>query len=377
MEIIKGRRYEGLYVHVPYCIGKCAYCDFYSVRIEEAPARAYLNALGSEARFLAPGPPDTVYVGGGTPTSLPAPMLSSLLEIVTEITHEAREFTVEANPGTLDDEKLGILKRSGVTRMSLGVQSLNDPELRSLGRLHTAKDALRAALMIKDHGLHLSVDLMYGLPGQAMRDWERTLGRVLELRPSHVSAYELTPAEGTPLWDAIEGGSVAMPSEDLVTDMFHRGRELLTAEGYGHYEVSNYALPGMECRHNLNYWRRGSFLGLGPGAHSFDGTARWWNVEDTDAYVRMLGEGIQPVAERHELSEADALREEVMLGLRTSEGLELARFQNEHGLDLSAACAPLIREGMIVERAGRVALTPDALMLMNPVTVRLFVALGL
>ena len=133
----------------------------------------------------------------------------------------------------------------------------------------------------------------------------------------------------------------------------------------------------MECRHNLNYWRRGSFLGLGPGAHSFDGVARWWNVEDTDAYVRMLGEGIPPVAERHELSEADALREEVMLGLRTSEGLDLARFQNAHGLDLPAACAPLIREGMVVERAGRVALTPDALMLMNPVTVRLFVALGL
>ena len=154
------------------------------------------------------------------------------------------EFTVEANPGTLDAEKLTILKRSGVTRMSLGVQSLNDPELRGLGRLHTAEDALRAARMIMDHGLHLSVDLMYGLPGQAMRDWERTLGKMLELRPSHISAYELTPAEGTPLWDAIEGGSVAMPSEDLVTEMFHRGRELLTAEGYGHYEVSNYALAG-------------------------------------------------------------------------------------------------------------------------------------
>ncbi len=211
IEIIKGRKYDGLYVHVPYCIGKCPYCDFYSVRIEEAPARAYLNALGSEARFLAPGPPDTLYIGGGTPTSLPAQMLAQLLEIVTETAQGALEFTVEANPGTLDDEKLAILKRSGVTRMSLGVQSLNDPELRVLGRLHTAEDAIRAARMIKDHGFRLSIDLMYGLPGQAMRDWERTVGRTLELRPSHISAYELTPAEGTPLWDAIERGLVDMP----------------------------------------------------------------------------------------------------------------------------------------------------------------------
>lgn len=377
MEIIKGRTYGGLYVHVPYCIGKCAYCDFYSVRIEEAPARAYLNALRSEARFIAPGRVDTVYIGGGTPTALNAPMLATLLETVTEAAGECSEFTVEANPGTLDPEKLAIIKRAGVTRMSLGVQSLNDTELRSLGRLHTAEDALRAARMITSHGFSLSIDLMYGLPAQSMRDWQRTIGKVLDLRPGHISAYELTPAEGTPLWDQIEGGLIAMPSEDLVTDMFHHGREALTDAGYAHYEVSNYALPGMECRHNLNYWRRGTFLGLGPGAHSFDGEARWWNVEDTDAYVRMLAEGVPPVAERHELSEADALREEVMLGLRTSEGLDLARFKAAHGLDLAAACAPLIDEGMMVQRGGRVVLTPDALMLMNPVTVSLFIALGL
>lgn len=377
MEIIKVRG-SGMYVHVPYCKSKCAYCDFYSVA--SGTPGAYLNALALEARCLSPeGSTDTVYIGGGTPTSLEAPLLSDLLRIISEAARvgPSGEFTVEANPGTLDQQKLDIMKQHGVTRVSLGVQSLIDRELRAIGRIHNADEAIRAARLIKDAGFALSLDLMYGLPSQSMRDWARTLNGAIELAPEHISAYELTPEEGTPIWDAIEDGLIEMPSEDLATDMFHLGREVLTGAGYGHYEVSNYALPGCECRHNQNYWRRGTFIGLGPGAHSFDGRHRWWNIEDVDAYVRRINEGIATVDECHELTPQDALREEVMLGLRTLEGLDIARFRNVHGLDLIAACTEMMHDGLMFEAEGRVALTPKALMLMNPVTVRLFVSLGL
>lgn len=382
MQIIKGYRSGtggSLYVHVPFCMRKCAYCDFYSVPMADGTARAWLNALGHEARFLGPGPAQTIYVGGGTPTALSQSMLSDLMALVVEAAQplSGAEFTVEANPGTLDERKLLILRDAGVTRVSLGVQSLGDRELRALGRAHTAREAIDSARLIKEAGFALSLDLMYGIPEQGMGEWRQTLRALMALRPDHVSAYELTPAEGTPIWDGIEAGLLALPDEDLVTQMFFHCRETLLGEGYRHYELSNYALPGQECRHNQNYWRRGTFIGLGPGAHSFDGAARWWNIEDVDAYVRMLSEGLSPVAERHELSPEDALREEVMLGLRTLDGLDIARFQARHGLDLMAACGELIKDGLLEERQGMISLTPRGLMLMNPVTVRVFIGLNL
>lgn len=353
-----------LYVHVPFCLRKCIYCDFASVPIDHSFAKSYVEALKKEIRLRGKGDVlDGIYIGGGTPTVLPETLLQDLLATIGESfgTNAPAEITVEANPDTVDGERLDLLLESGVNRLSIGVQSLNDIELNVLGRTHSAKRAIDAVADAQSAGFkNISIDLIYGIPGQKLKRWSETLNKAVELGVKHISAYELTVEKGTPLSFAIDKGQLQMPEDDLVADMFFYTIEALSGAGYAHYEISNYAVPGFECRHNLNYWRRGEYTGLGAGAHSFEDGVRFKNTPDIQRYIESVESGLSP-AMGHE--EADH-RETLFLGLRMAEGI---RLEDEIG--------PRVKEfisgGLMELNGDRLRLTRRGLALYNQVVVRL------
>jgi len=366
-----------LYIHIPFCMRKCSYCDFFSVPFDARSASLYSEALCREIGLSKGGRLRTIYFGGGTPTVLP----EESFEAIFKALHERFDFspemeiTVEANPGTIDAGKAAFLRGLGVNRLSLGVQSFSDTELQTLGRIHTAREAEQAA---REAGFeNISLDLIYGIPGQGIESWRATLGHAVSLGPKHISAYELTPEPGTPLVRLLSEGAVALPGEDAVVGMAELAWDFLAASGYVRYEISNYALPGRECVHNLNYWRRGKYLGIGAGAHSFDGNKRWKNVPDIDAYISRLKDGVLPVEEQMELAPAEAAGEALFLGLRLAEGVDVGAFQKEHGLDLMSAASGLVREGFMEVKGGRLMLTRRGFLLFNPSVVRLMENLGL
>jgi oxygen-independent coproporphyrinogen-3 oxidase len=360
-----------LYIHIPFCARKCLYCDFLSVPFDRPLSERYVAALAEEIRLRAEEgePLETLYIGGGTPTVLEAGQLARVFEALRESFdfQPGAEVTVEANPGTVDAGKVDSLLSLGVNRISLGVQSFSDRELRALGRTHTASDAEKALGLLR--GRNFSVDLIYGIPGQDLKTWGESVSRAMEAGPAHVSAYELTPERGTPLYAALESKEVSLPSEDAAVEMFLLARERLEAAGYGHYEISNYALTGRQCRHNLNYWRRGRYLGLGAGAHSFDGKRRTKNTGDLAAYIDALSRGRPPVEETAVLGAEDALKELVFLGLRETRGI---RAEGPAGALLAGAASELMEEGLMESEGGRLRLTLKGMLLSNSVFVRLF-----
>lgn len=368
---------EYLYIHIPFCIRKCSYCDFFSVPFDAQSAVRYSEALCREIGLRRGGMLRTIYFGGGTPTVLPEESFEAVFKALHghfDFSPEM-EITVEANPGTIDAGKAAFLRGLGVNRLSLGVQSFSDAELKTLGRIHTAREAQQAARATGFE--NFSLDLIHGIPGQDMGSWRTTLGHAVALGPKHISAYELTPEPGTPLVRLLSQGAVTLPSEDAIVGMAELAWDALAARGYARYEISNYSLPGRECVHNMNYWRRGKYLGLGAGAHSFDGARRWKNVSDIEAYTNHLKDGVIPVEEDIELAPAEAARETLFLGLRLAEGVDAVVFQKVHGLDLVSAASGLMEEGFMEARDGRLMLTRRGFLLFNPVVVRLMEVLGL
>jgi oxygen-independent coproporphyrinogen-3 oxidase len=357
-----------LYIHVPFCIRKCVYCDFPSIPFDRALSESYVEALIQEIRLRAGGRLGTVYMGGGTPTVLSVEALGEVFRAIREgfdLEPDA-EITVEANPGTLDEAKIGALLGLGANRISVGVQSFKDRELSVLGRLHTALQAERTLKALK--GENFSIDLIYGIPGQGLEDWRYSVSRALSFGPEHVSAYELTPEEGTPLFRMLKGGVLRLPDEEEVIGMMGYAIDALGSAGYGHYEISSYALPGRASRHNLNYWERGEYVGLGPGAHSFVGKRRWKNTEDVLKYIGLLSAGTLPREEETEVTPEEALRERVFLGLRKTEGIDL----KGPGLAaLAEASRELAGDGFLEVDGGRLRLTRKGLLLYNQVMVRL------
>lgn len=360
-----------LYIHIPFCVRKCLYCDFPSVPFDRLLSERYVTALTGEIRLRAKegGPLETVYIGGGTPTVLEAGQMVKVFDALREsfAFTPGAEVTVEANPCTVDAGKIDSLLSLGVNRISLGVQSFSDRELRTLGRAHSASDAEKAMGLLR--GRNFSVDLIYGIPGQDLGAWGQSVSRAIEAAPAHVSAYELTPEKGTPLYAALEKGELSLPGEDAAIEMFLLARERLEAAGYGHYEISNYALSGRQCRHNLNYWRRGKYLGLGAGAHSFDGQRRTRNTGDVAAYIDALSRGRPPVEETTVLAAEDALKELVFLGLRQTRGISA---RGPSGALIAEASRELVEEGLMEAGGGRLRLTLRGMLLSNSVFVRLF-----
>ncbi|MFA5354460.1 MAG: radical SAM family heme chaperone HemW [Thermodesulfovibrionales bacterium] len=366
---------RSLYIHIPFCIRKCSYCDFYSLPFDSSLAEGYSRALIREMELRSGEASDlaTVYLGGGTPTMLSAGRIRDLMESIRErfsLTPGA-EVTIEANPRTLSPEKAEGLLEAGINRISIGVQSFNDAELLALGRSHNTGDALRAVEIAQKSGFTaISLDLMYGLPGQGMPEWEQSLAVALELGPVHISAYELTPEEGTPLHAGLSRGEITIPGEETIEEMYHRTIDMLAARGYRHYEISNFALPGHECRHNLNYWERGEYLGVGAGAHSFIDGVRMENVRDLEAYLNAVGNGAVPRCGEMAISADEAVRELLFLGLRKTEGIAMNLLPRELRGGMEKAMEELVLHGLVSLTGDRLRLTRRGLLLSNSVIVR-------
>lgn len=280
-----------VYLHIPFCRSKCAYCDFPSFAGIERLMEPYIAALSREIAAAPTVVAPTVYIGGGTPSYLVAPMMEKVLERIAGhfIIEEGAEFTVEANPGTASEEGFRLWRRNGVNRLSIGVQSFSDRLLKNIGRGHTAADALETFAAARAAGFdNVSIDLIYGLPGQTPGDLHDDLATALDLRPEHVSAYQLILEEGTPLEKMVGEGMVKLPDEDETCEMGEAVTAALEGAGYRHYEISNYALPGCECRHNTACWLGKPFVGLGSGAHSFINEKRLANSDDVDQYIHLI-----------------------------------------------------------------------------------------
>jgi putative oxygen-independent coproporphyrinogen III oxidase len=347
----------GLYVHVPFCRTKCPYCGFFSTTdLDGIPL--WLEAVELEVRAQAElmSGFDTLYLGGGSPSSLPDSVLQRLLSMLrdTLVFADQVETTIEVNPGDLGTERAAWLRSLQINRVSLGVQSLFDDELSLLGRRHDARQARASIDDLRAAGFsNLGIDLIAGLPGQ---DWTRRLASVeqaLELEPDHLSCYDLTIEPGTPLSLAVERGELTLPDDDILARGAQAVAELLGQRGYEHYEVSNYARStALRSRHNQKYWRHLPYLGLGPAAHSFDGAQRWWNTASVTTYCERLGNQASPVEAREVLSDEQLRVERLGLGFRTLEGVALADLESAQ--DSAALLAQLAAEGLVTIEAERV-----------------------
>jgi len=373
-----------LYLHLPFCLRKCAYCDFASVALDDAggmpAARRYLEALFVELDRRAMSeefygaPVRTVYLGGGTPTVLPAEWIAELL---TRLRHRfafepEAEITIEANPGTVDEEKIAALLAAGVNRLSIGVQSFSDEVLRTLDRVHSAADALAAIEAARTAGCtNLSLDLMFGIPEQSRQQWRDTLRQTLEATSEHISLYALSVEPGTPMERCISTGDLPAPDDDLAADMYELACNTLSEVGFNHYEISNFARPGMECRHNRRYWASDEYLGIGVSAHSFRGGIRWKNHVDIGVYVEGIEGGILPVIRAETLSVRERIGEVLMLGLRCAEGVSEDDISARFGVAPRDAFPGIIErlceEGALVEESGRLRIPRSKWLLSNAI----------
>jgi len=352
-----------VYIHIPFCVRKCNYCDFLSAPATKAARADYITTLKKEImqESLQYGQYSvhTVFVGGGTPSLLDGEELADLMETLRGSFHleQDAEITIECNPKTADETKLKELRQAGFNRLSIGLQSANDDELRLLGRVHTYRDFALAYEQARSAGFaNINIDLMSALPGQTLESWERTLRTVLELTPEHISAYSLIVEEGTPLACDL-AQYPPLPDEDEDRMMYARTKELLADYGYGRYEISNYAREGYECRHNITYWTRGDYVGLGLGASSMVADCRWKNTDDMTRYLR----GGDVKENMQQLTGNECMEETMYLGLRMMHGVSEDTFfqKNHRQLDdvYGDVIAKWIRRGYLVRENGYVRLT--------------------
>jgi oxygen-independent coproporphyrinogen-3 oxidase len=353
----------GLYIHVPFCASKCLYCDFYS-DIDTTQIPRWLSVLEKEAAQYKGRFPsfDTLYIGGGTPTVLENSTLLSLFGCLYEhfqFTANA-EITIEANPNDITRETLRTLQVCSVNRISLGVQSFDEHDLQFLQRRHTACEAQQALELMRTCGFtNIGVDLMYGLPGQTIDAWLKTLARAVSFRPEHISCYQLTAAPGTRLWEMKQGGMVKLADEEEGEALFLTTAQFLEEHGYLHYEISNFARAELSCcLHNQKYWQHIPYLGLGPAAHSFKDGVRWWNHRSVARYCQDLEEGRAPVSGQEELTGEQIYLEMLSLGLRTKAGIDLAQIRTKKNIDtelnnlLQSEYAQIIDGRLIPTRKG-------------------------
>ncbi len=383
----------GVYVQVPFCQTKCTYCNFHTgpaARASYAPytravereiiehASLYARAGLAHTAEAAARIVDTVYIGGGTPSLLDPEDLARIVEAIrNHLAWAASEVTLEADPETIDGTKALAWKAAGINRISLGVQSFDDHELTAAGRLHRGSDIGRAADLLRAAGLgNISMDLIAGLPYQTVESWENSLEQLIALRPEHVSVYLLEVDEESRLGkEVLTGGeryaATEIPDDEAMASFYERACERLEQAGYEHYEISNWALPGRFSRHNLKYWRREPYWGFGAGAHSFDGRWRWANAHDAAAYVQAIESGSLPVEQREEVSKAQALEEEMFLGLRQMAGIEIESIGAAYGVDLGPRFEALRAQGLVERDGARVRLAPGKLTVANEVFVAL------
>ena len=375
---------SGLYIHVPFCRHKCLYCDFYSGGVRIADWHGYVDSLIHELsrrteteKYILK--PETVYIGGGTPSLMPLDHLRQLVEGIDRIINLSgcKEFTIEVNPENINKENCNGWKNIGINRVSLGVQSLNDVELKSIGRHHTSAEAVAAYNLLKNYFSNISVDLIMSLPGQTLKSYQENLDKIIDLAPNHVSVYSLTVEPGTALEVLADKGNVKLPDEDDWIKMNELTIQRLKEAGYLHYEISNYALPGCESIHNYGYWNGNPYMGIGPGAHSYDGyKTRRFNPKDLKGYVNWGRERENyDFFEIETLSEEELIEEFIMTRLRTIRGMDLEDFQTRFGkpltIRLENQISELIRQGFLKKEGSRISLTESGIPLSDFIILRL------
>ncbi len=383
----------GIYVQVPFCQTKCTYCNFHTGVVSSARFAPYVACVCEEIRRhrefyaaagvelaagIADAVVDTIYIGGGTPSLLDPAHLRRIVGAVREnFVADLREVTLEADPETVTEEKAAAWVAAGINRVSFGVQSFNDEELKAAGRMHRRADVYRAAGMLRAAGItNISFDLIVGLPKQTASSWRQSLDELIVLAPEHVSVYLLEVDEGSRLGgELLRGGNRYsagdVPSDDEMAEFYETACSVFGAAGYEHYEISNWAKPGFASRHNLKYWRREPYLGFGAGAHSFSGTERWANAHDAAVYVGAITAGRLPIEQHEVLTAKSALEEELFLGLRQLEGIDVGRIERQYGVELAARFEGLAAAGLIEREGSMVRLAPGRVSVSNEVFVEL------
>ena len=360
----------GIYIHIPFCKRRCIYCDFFSTTQSEKKAE-YVHALVRELEmrkdYVGDEEIETIYLGGGTPSQLSQEELEEIFAYIYKVYKVApdAEITLEANPDDLTPEYVSMLRTLPVNRISMGIQTFQEETLKLLHRRHTARQAIEAFRRCREAGFqNISIDLMYGLPGETLETWEQDLQQAVDLHPEHISAYHLIYEEGTTLWNLREQNKVEEAEEELSLTLFKTLIERLTKAGYQHYEISNFCLPGLHSRHNSSYWTGKKYLGCGPSAHSFDGISRQWNVSSLEKYL----EGIRSNQLDFELENLDLYtryNDFVITSIRTCWGMSLAQLRTTYGETLYNYCLrmakPHIEQGVLEIKEDTLKLTPQGI----------------
>ena len=369
----------GIYIHIPFCESRCAYCDFYSttlLRHREAYIETACRELKSRLHELDGKQIKTIYFGGGTPSTLTIEELERIFKCIRELMAaddmDHMEITLEANPDDLTEEYVRGLRTLPINRISMGIQSFHDRTLRLVGRRHTAAEAIGAVRRCQGMGLtNISIDLIYGLPGETLEDWSHSLDQAIALDVPHISAYHLTYEEGTRLWRMKEQGIVTPIDEEQSIAAFNMLRSKLLDAGYGHYEISNFARPDFHSRHNSSYWQGTRYIGIGPGAHSYDGTNRRWNLSDLTNYIA-TAEGDEVPHEVEHLSTEERYDERIITELRTARGIDLTGLLADFGERYHAHClrcaTPYMNRGQLIHTADNyLHLTPESIFISDAV----------
>ncbi len=370
----------GLYIHIPFCRQKCLYCDFPSFAGLEDQKESYIQALQKEIKMKAESCKEyriqTIFFGGGTPTVLPANVLSNLLQTIFHAydVAEDAEITIEANPGTLDFQMCQILHDAGFNRLSMGIQAWQDALLQRLGRIHTKTQFLENYQNARKAGFdNINLDLMFALPMQTLEDWKETLTEMIALQPEHISSYSLIIEEGTPFYDYYEKGVYQQTAEDLDREMYHMAVQMLQSAGYHQYEISNFAQKGKESRHNQIYWLDESYMGFGLGAHSYWQGERFHNPYALEVYIQAMEDGMMCKEDLEILSLQEQYAEFMFMGLRMTAGVKKDRFFRRFGKQVDDIYASqikkLIQEGLLVEEEGALRLTSFGLDVSNQVFI--------
>jgi oxygen-independent coproporphyrinogen III oxidase len=370
---------SSIYIHIPFCKRKCVYCDFYSIEDTDL-IPDYINALKKEIALYNEkenlSSIETIYLGGGTPSIIPLKYISEIFDLLFrsfKVDKDA-EISIEVNPGTASEESLKSYLGMGINRISTGVQSFIQKELDFLKRIHSVSKAEQTLLSARENGFeNISLDLIYAIPSSTIKDWEYNLTKAVEFNPEHISAYSLIYEEGTPLYKMSLANKVDVIPEEEEASMYEYTMNFLIKNGYNHYEVSNYAKPGFECRHNMNYWNHTEYIGFGPASHSFMNRKRWWNYKQLDRYIQMLSKGDLPVENMEFIDDHTFLEEKIYLGLRSG-GINQEELKRKFNIDFFKKNENIITEYMdneyIMIKNGIIRLTDKGFLLCDELCSR-------
>ena len=364
-----------LYIHIPFCAQKCLYCDFPSFARKDHLRKAYIEALNKEIINLREKHNNleinTIFIGGGTPSVLESNELECLLKEIAKLNMAKDiEYSMECNPGNLTEEKLEVMKKYGVNRISMGLQAKQDNLLKGLGRIHNYKTFKENFLLAKKVGFNnINVDLMFGLPNQRLNEWEETLREIISLEPAHISAYSLIIEEGTAFYNLYENDKLKLPTEEEERKMYHLAKKILEENGFNQYEISNYAKEGKECRHNLAYWNMDNWIGVGSAAASYINGKRIKNISSVEEYINSINEKGEAVEEIINNSKNDNMEEFMFMGLRKINGIDENEFKKRFSMNINYVYGEILNkyidEGLLIRDSGRIFLSEKGIEISN------------